>query len=112
MSEMFNHYKHRRFMALYEELINEAETREKKQRIFTILDYINHLHQRITALEEKSQLSSNSDKWLVAVDTQYYPRVEEFNTYEEAKKEYDRLDTFLRDVFLCKILEVKRGEWV
>ena len=49
----YNEFKHKNFMAIYTELINEAETKEEKMRIFTILDYINHLNQRITILEEK-----------------------------------------------------------
>jgi len=48
----YDELKHRNFMTVYIKLINEAETEQERATVFTVLDYINHLHQRITALEE------------------------------------------------------------
>jgi len=48
----YDELKHRNFMTVYIKLINEAETEQERATVFTVLDYINHLHQRITALED------------------------------------------------------------
>jgi hypothetical protein len=39
--------------------------------------------------------------WIVAIDEAYYPHIEEFDTYEEAKETYDSF-----------VEKKKRGDWV
>lgn len=48
----YNEFRHKKFMEVFTYLINNAETTEERSRVFVILDYINHLNQRITKLEE------------------------------------------------------------
>lgn len=52
--------------------------------------------------------ASEKGKYIVCTNLEFYPWIEEFQTLEEAKKEYARLDTYTQDVFLCEIIEVKR----
>jgi hypothetical protein len=50
----------------------------------------------------------SASKWLVAVDMSYYPYMNEYNTYEEAKADYDKYgDHPVDDVYLAEVKEHK-----
>ena len=52
--------------------------------------------------------SSQGMKWIVARDMDYYPSVESFKTYEEAKEAYDnRTATGGSDFYLAEVKESK-----
>lgn len=46
--------------------------------------------------------------WIVAIYMDYYPEVEEFETNEEAKAAYDKIDPYLKwTVYLAEVKERK-----
>ena len=49
-------------------------------------------------------------KYVVCGNTSYYPWVNEYNTYEEAKECYDKHNPFEETVYLCKVLRTKSNE--
>ena len=47
-------------------------------------------------------------KYVVCGNMEYYPDVCEYDALEEARAAYEERDTYMEDVFLCEIIEVKR----
>jgi hypothetical protein len=47
--------------------------------------------------------------WIVAGDMAYYPWVNEFETYEEAKEYFDKQEPYEETVYIAEVKDTKKG---
>lgn len=54
---------------------------------------------------------SKKSKYVVFVDTQFYPYVlDEYDTLKKAKEAYTEQDEWDSKIYLCKIIDTKSGQ--